>query len=327
MPQTEEQQPHASSPSPQGPQPYPFAYPYFVPPEEDEIDLLDLFLVLKKRWKLIALVVLLGTGAAVAYALLATPIYRAQAVIAPPAEKTSKGISAALGAFGGLGAEIAGSMGISVGPTDANRLQALLQSHRLVERVVTKHKLIPVLFPKLERPSISSTVAPSPTNYPSIWDAERILRKSFGVQNNPKSGVLYVYFEWDATETAKTILRAFLDELAVLVQEDELRRINSNTAFARKQLATATDPIMISRLQSLLSDQVEKAMMAQNVENLAYELIDPPAVPDRAVKPKKALTVSLGLIGSLFIAILLVFLAERIQRPEQQSCGLSASKQ
>ena len=42
--------------------------------------ILDLFRVLWKRKWLIVLVTFLGTSAAGAYALLATPIYRAQAV-------------------------------------------------------------------------------------------------------------------------------------------------------------------------------------------------------------------------------------------------------
>ncbi len=66
---------------------------------------------MRRRWRRTAFVVLVGTAAAVAYALLATPMYRAQAVIAPPQEKAKAGVSSALAAFGGLGAEIAGSLG------------------------------------------------------------------------------------------------------------------------------------------------------------------------------------------------------------------------
>ena len=68
---------HRGSPGAQVPYP---PYPYFMPPEEDEINRIDLFRVLWKRKWLIVLVTVLGTGAAGAYALLATPIYRSQAV-------------------------------------------------------------------------------------------------------------------------------------------------------------------------------------------------------------------------------------------------------
>lgn len=54
-------------------------------PPEDEINLLDLFRVLSRRWKTIALVTVLATGLAVAYAMLAPSIYKAEAIFLPPA--------------------------------------------------------------------------------------------------------------------------------------------------------------------------------------------------------------------------------------------------
>ena len=43
--------------------------------------------------------------------------------------------------------------------------------------------------------------------------------------------------------------------------------------------------MIVAKLQSLLSEQVEKAMMAQNVGSFAYELVDPPAVSDKKSSP------------------------------------------
>jgi len=63
----------------QAPPVAPYPYMYQAPPE-DEIDLLDLFRVLTSRWKTIALVTVLATGLAVAYALLAPSIYKAEAI-------------------------------------------------------------------------------------------------------------------------------------------------------------------------------------------------------------------------------------------------------
>src|SRR6056297_701022 len=55
--------------------------PYYY---EDEIDLLDLLIVLAKRKKLIIGITTLFALASIAYALLATPIYRADTSIMPP---------------------------------------------------------------------------------------------------------------------------------------------------------------------------------------------------------------------------------------------------
>lgn len=62
------------------------AYPLDVCPE-DEISLSDLWLFLVRQWKVIGAIIGLSVLGAVAYVLLATPIYEAQAVVKPPENK------------------------------------------------------------------------------------------------------------------------------------------------------------------------------------------------------------------------------------------------
>jgi uncharacterized protein involved in exopolysaccharide biosynthesis len=282
-------------------------------PPDDEITVRDLLRVLRRRWRIITLVTILGTSGAIAYAFNATPIFLAQAVIAPPEQKKAGGASAALaalGSLGGLGAEIAGGMGISLGGNDANRLESLLKSHRLTARVVTKHDLLPVLFAKKWAPETKQWKVADPDDVPNVWDAEKALKKIFTVKNDPKNGLLALSCEFENVQTAEKILHCFLDELALLIQEDELRKIQTNKRFAEDQLRRAGDPTIIAKLQGLLSEQVEKEMMARNVEHSAYELIDPPAGSDRKVKPQRALIGALGLTTSLFGGVLLAFLID-----------------
>jgi chain length determinant protein (polysaccharide antigen chain regulator) len=54
---------------------------------EDEINLLDLWRVLVRQWKVICAITGLSVLGAVAYVLLATPVYEAQAVVRPPESK------------------------------------------------------------------------------------------------------------------------------------------------------------------------------------------------------------------------------------------------
>ena len=54
---------------------------------DDEINLLDLWRVLVRQWKVIAAITSLSVLGAVAYVLLATPVYEAQAVVRPPESK------------------------------------------------------------------------------------------------------------------------------------------------------------------------------------------------------------------------------------------------
>jgi len=284
---------------------------------EEDPPIFDVLRIIKKRWKILFLFVVLGISLAVLYAFLATPIYRAEAVIAPPRQEKSSAASSALAAFGGFGAEIAGDLGISLGGADANRLQALLESHRLLERVIEKHQLLPIIFDALWDPKTKSWRIEKQVEAPDIWDAAIAFKEMYRIQNDTKLGVVRVSFEFDDQQTAKELLQHFLDELAILMQEDELRRIDQNKKFAEEQLKKTVDPIMVAKLQAMLSDQVEKAVMAHNVEQVAFEIIDPPAASDKRVKPNKKLIIFLGFFSSCFMGLFIVFLLQLRDRMRQ----------
>mgnify|MGYP001187673344 CR=1 FL=1 len=76
MEENREQQPHHVS-----------SQEYFDACSEDEINLLDLWRVLVRQWKVIGAITGLSVLGAVAYVLLATPVYEAQAVVKPPESK------------------------------------------------------------------------------------------------------------------------------------------------------------------------------------------------------------------------------------------------
>ncbi|MBE0617603.1 MAG: hypothetical protein IH608_06730 [Proteobacteria bacterium] len=290
--------------------PFPSASPCSNSLADEEVSFFDLLAVVKRRWRLVALITALGTAAAVAYGQLATPIYRAQAVIAPPEQKKASAASAALAAFGGLGAELAGSLGVSVGGADANRLDSLLKSHRLVKRTVNKYDLLPILFPEEWNPERQTWKAKAAGKPPNVWDADSQLKRIFTVRNDVKTGVLTLTMDWRDARTATAMLEHFLDELALMIQEDELKKIQTNRRFVEEQLGRASDPMVVAKLQALLSEQVEKGMMARNVEQFAFELIDPPAASDERVKPKRVAVAALGGISSLLLGTFCSFAAE-----------------
>lgn len=296
--------PPATDPSPAVQSHYPLTPTYWTPLPESQVTLRDVMEALRSRWKLVAVVTLFGTAAATAYALLATPIYRAQATIAPPQSGPTNSASAALAAFGGLRAEIADSLGFSVGSSDARRLETLLSSHRLLERVVGKYDLLPALFPDVWNANTKTWTETDPDEIPNVWDAHKTLEKIYRVKVDPRTSTIKISFEFESPEMAVKILRYLLTELASIIQEDELGRLDKNVNFIKNQLSTATDPIILSRLQSLLSEQVERAMMAQNTNQIAYELLDPPAASDEKVRPQRKIIVASSFLAALALSAL-----------------------
>ena len=86
---------------------------------EDEIDLLELIRTLLQAWKTIVGIIILCTGLAVAYALYAPEVFKAETLLAPAQEEKS-GASSTLSQFGGLAA----MAGVSI-PSDANGEQVV----------------------------------------------------------------------------------------------------------------------------------------------------------------------------------------------------------
>ena len=109
---------------------------------EDEIDLLELIRTLLQAWKTIVGITIVCVGLAVAYALHAPEVFKAETLLAPASEEKS-GTSSALSQFGGLAA----MAGISI-PSDSNveQVVATLEIQEISSSVHRNKKLLPVLF-------------------------------------------------------------------------------------------------------------------------------------------------------------------------------------
>jgi len=92
---------------------------------EDEINLLDYWRVIRKRWKTIAWIFGVSVVSAIIVSLLMTPIYRATTTMLP-LESSGSQVSAALRNLTSL--PFVGGMVPSIGGASADKLVAVLQS-------------------------------------------------------------------------------------------------------------------------------------------------------------------------------------------------------
>ena len=149
---------------------------YFVPIppvfEEDEIKFADLWRILMRyKWP-VMLVTLLVTGAAITYALLATPIYRADVLMAPVSkDNKTGGLAAIAGQFGGL----ASITGIDIGRDgDEETAIATLKSRAFTEGFIREQNLLPILFQNMWDPKKQDWKVNGAKSVPSMWKAYRI---------------------------------------------------------------------------------------------------------------------------------------------------------
>jgi len=289
----------------------PFFYGY--PCEEDEIDLYELWLILKKRFKWLAgtlLVFILGT---LIYLFITPPIYRTQAVIYPLSFKTSA-ITTSL------------TQSILTSVTFAD-VKDVLNSFELKKRIIEKLNLMPLLFPSQwdeERKRWKN-----PKEAPTILQGVEKLSELIAVSSKRNSQVLTLSVEFPSKpEMAYLIAKTALQEARRTTTELNLSVLKQYESFIRKKIQSvkeqlrqlANNPegknnpeleILKSHLAQL-HQLYETTKLLEIKAKTPFQVISPPYVPDKRepYKPKKLLILSVAIVSGLFLGVFLAFFVE-----------------
>jgi uncharacterized protein involved in exopolysaccharide biosynthesis len=294
--------------------PYQYAGPYSE--ENDEINLLDLFLVLVRHKVMIITVVVVAGIAAVIISLLMQNIYGSEATISLRPEE--KGSSFSLpGALGGLGAMVAGEFGFGGGGS-LEKLEVLSKSRALSSRVIEKYNLMPILFPKKWDVAKKAWISKGPKDKPpTLQDGINILQKSLlKVNRDKKNNTITIMFEHPDPETVKNIVDYYLTELSETLREEVLKDSKDNRHFFNQQIERTSDALLREKIYTLLAREIEKETFALAQKYYGFVILDPPVVPDidKKLKPKRALICILSVVVAFFAAIFLSFFLEFLGR-------------
>jgi uncharacterized protein involved in exopolysaccharide biosynthesis len=355
--------------------------------EDDEIDLYQLWLVLKRRFKFIIGTVIAFLGLALAYIFISPPIYKTETTIFPLGGK-KEGISSMLANL---------PISLPIPTTSSITVETVLKSRILRERIIKKLNLLPVIFSDLwdeNKHSWKSDIDKIPT----ILDGAKELEKLISVSSDKRSGVITLSVEFPknpqlAYKIAATALnetqkildeknwslakqhRIFLEnqikealgkwklleqvysqflqgkikEVPLIVDEafiNQLLEKHNATQFNKKNhidveswkrkmkefQSKLSVPSNISQYQfnyqklqwqmNLLQDilttlfqQYEIAKANEIKEQIAFQVIDPPYIPekDKPYKPRKILIIAVATVSGLFLGIFLAFFMEWLE--------------
>lgn len=310
--------------------------------QEDEIDLPELAHVVWSGRKLIIVIVVCITLATIIASLLMTNIYTAEAVIKPVVQEKGGGRLSSLAAqFGGL----ASLAGIAMpGAASSAELVSLLKSNVLKKQVIEKYHLLPVLFPKKwdeEKKAwkksggfsfnplvlISKLIPEKPgtpkknKDIPDTWDGIRALDKTMKVNYNMKEDMITLTINFRDPAIAAAITNYFITELNERMSQEAKRIATINKEYLEQQLRETKDPLVQQKIYNLIADKIETTMMAEVKEGFAFKVLDPPMIPDRKSKPKRALMVVVAFMGSLFLSVFIVFVREYVKKIKARAAG------
>jgi len=280
------------------------------PSDEDEIDLLELIRTLLQAWKTIVGITILCTGLAVAYALYLPNIYKAETTLAP-AQEDESGARSLLDKFGGLVA-IAG-----VQEKDTSfmiRVYGTLNSSQFIRTFITKFNLLPLLFYDQWDESNDTWLLNEKSEVPTLVDARELFQSKLSIDEDKKTGLTSISFEWHQPNLATNWVNNLVKELNQAIRQRAIDDSNKKVGFLEKELAKTSLEDMRKVLYSLLESEKQKAMLANVNEDYAFEVIDPATVSKVPEKPKRKLIVALGVVCGGFLGIFAVFFAQFMRK-------------
>ena len=292
-------------------------------PEEDEINLLDLLIVLAKHKKRIIGATFVAALLAVGYALSLPNIYTGSTKILPPQQSQSSA-SAMLSQLGGL----AGMAGSSLGIKNPNDLYvAMLKSRSLMEKIAKRFDLQKVY----KQETLTGTM--------NALEGSTVI-------SSGKDGVITVEVSDKDPQLAANIANAFIEELNKLLQTYSLTDASQKRTFFEQQLMQAKNKLTDAELKldktpntslqyldalrnlkyqealwEILARQFEMAKLDEAKDFPLIQVLDKATPPEKKSKPKRSMIVLLATLVAFFLAVIWAFIKEALARsnddPEQ----------
>ncbi len=296
----------------------PAPQPYYA---EDEIDLRQIWQRLMKRKLLIVLTTLLaGLGTGVS-AFLMTPIFRAEVLLQPVTEQKTSGLGGLAGSFGGLAALAGVSLdGLSSGGSNKSVAIATLKSRALTEQFILDKDLLPILFREDWDEEKKDWRASDTGKTPTVQDAYRVFDKGVRtVTEDKKSGLVTLAIEWRDPKQAADWAGELVKRTNLYLQEKTRVEVQNRIEYLEQQARQTSLLEVRETIFKLMEKEMNQAMLAKVSDEFAFKTIDPAVVPEKKVRPKRALMTALGTLAGFFIAVFYVLVRasfeENPQRP------------
>ncbi len=295
-------------------------------PEDDEIDLAELWHAIWSGKLLIIAISALFAISSVIYAINQPNIYRATTLLAPAGEQGGAGgLAKMAGQFGGL-ASLAG-INLGGGGTDKTGLALeVLKSRVFLEKFINKHQLlVPLmaaeswdlntrtliynddLYDSSTKTWLREVKAPKKPE-PSSWEAYKTFKQILSITTDKETGMVTLAIEHYSPEIATQWLFWLVRDINAAMREQDKADAQRSIDYLTVKLQETQLADMQTVFYQLIEQQTKTIMLAEVSQEYVLRTIDPANAPDEKAKPKRALIVVLGsmLGGILSVLIVLV---------------------
>jgi len=310
--------------------------------EGDEIDLLDLARVIRKRLRFLFSFVLICCAAALIFLFTAEDVYQAKATIMPVQGRKTINIPffQELKELDEIKNMLSANLPAAFQDHNTTTIRAVLQSRSFNIYLVEKYQLLPKLFAKYwykdkqgwlgderrglySRTSVMERFFGKQRNFKkyaptSIDGAELLMEKFLVDKSRPQKDWLELRFEDKDPAFAAAMLNRYIAELDYYLRNQEIDRAEANQKYLQELIKTQKNEEIRQGLNRVIVSQIEAAMYARVASDFAFKTIDPPLIPPEAYKPKRPQILLLTLVISLFCGIFGIFFLECLSKTKKR---------
>lgn len=258
-------------------------------------DEIDLIVFLRMLWdsKYVVLVITALFGfASLFVAFTATPIYRADVVVARISDTGMTGAASLASQFGGLGRLAGLDLGQSGSGQEA---QAVLESRQLTEEFIERNELLSEVLPSDGEPS-------------TLWRAVRHFRDLVvSIHEDSAKSTTTVSMEWTDPAIAARWANDYVALANELIRSRALKESESNIEYLRNQVGQTTVVELERVIYNLIETEIQTLMLANARDEYAFSIVDPAVAPEMRIWPRRKVIVLSGGALGVFFGVLAVF--------------------
>ena len=275
---------------------------------------MDLVRVLLDYKYVVLAVATVCTLIAIALALLATPIYRAEIQVAP-ADDGSGG-----SALSSLVAGIPNIPGLNVlGNKGGGKVAegiATLKSPLFTIEFIEENGLLPVLFADRWNADAGEWDVERPGQVPSQADGYGMFNKHVRSVREEDDGIVTLAIEWSDPELCAAWANGLIDKLNRKMREKAIAEADRTIEYLQQELARTNVVEIRQAIYSMMENQLNTRTIASVREEYAFRVISPALPPDtdKYISPRRTFMVVLGGIAGCALGVFLSFLLYGIRR-------------
>lgn len=296
--------------------------------QEDEIDLKELFLTIRKHILKIFVFVTIVIFLSFVYVLKIPNMYKSEVLLSSQGESTS--------ASGGQLSSLAALAGVNLGSKSAGldpflQMQTTLGSYEFNAKIIKKYDLytklnddknyvfafgIDAVYEFFKTKNNEDIVD---INEDIIFSTFNALQGIISLSSDKKTGLITLQAKHKDRFLAKELVDIYLKEIILYIKKSDAKELDNQIRFYQNELFQAKDIALKEQLSKSLSGLLQKRVFAKANEFYIVSKLRDSRVAYIKEKqgPKRALILVVSAVTSFILAIFLVFLIEFIRNEKK----------